>query len=252
MMKRGMEEAIDDGHLGKQQWREWRSITTSSADNREEEQLESMPPISGVVVMTSNGSIVSTSSRERQLQGISGNNNIASIPKSADARETTPVAITTTSQQQSSIQHIWSSFPDEVNPMCTSVLLAIQGVSRRERQNALGCGMETQEFQTGQHLCTGYDVYLTKEPNVYEAMALVHSRVRRVIFGVADKGMGGLGGVANSTNSSSRSCENTGVHSLPGTNHHFRAFRLDKNGDNDEGGMKLMMSLGKLHNDLAV
>ena len=91
-----------------------------------------------------------------------------------------------------------------------------------------------------------YDVYLTKEPNVYEAMALVHSRVRRVIFGVPDKGMGGLGGVVNSA-SSSEKC--TGIHSLPGTNHHYRAFRLDKNYDDDEDVAKLMESLEKLHSD---
>ena len=39
-----------------------------------------------------------------------------------------------------------------------------------------------------------YDVFLTKEPNAYEAMSLVHSRVRRVVFGIADTKMGGLGG----------------------------------------------------------
>ena len=72
-----------------------------------------------------------------------------------------------------------------------------------------------------------YDVYLTKEPNVYEAMALVHSRVRRVVFGVRDKDMGGLGGAANAANR-----QNTGIHSLPGTNHHYRVFRLDM--ENDE------------------
>lgn len=70
-----------------------------------------------------------------------------------------------------------------------------------------------------------YDVYLTKEPSVYEAMALVHSRVRRVVFGIKDSGMGGLGG-------SSRS---TGIHCLPGTNHHYRAFRLDVDMKNGEG-----------------
>ena len=45
-----------------------------------------------------------------------------------------------------------------------------------------------------------YDVFLTKEPNAYEAMALVHSRVRRVVFGIADTKMGGLGGVSNEVN----------------------------------------------------
>ena len=85
-----------------------------------------------------------------------------------------------------------------------------------------------------------YDVYLTKEPNAYEAMALVHSRVRRVVFGVKDTGMGGLGGAAAA-----------GIHSLPGTNHHYRAFRLamDKSNDGDGELTTLVESLQKLHED---
>lgn len=88
-----------------------------------------------------------------------------------------------------------------------------------------------------------YDVYLTKEPNVYEAMALVHSRVRRVIFGVVDNEMGGLGGASNSANS-----QNTGIHSLPGTNHHYRAFRLDLDGGKyDKKTATLIESVVKVH-----
>lgn len=89
-----------------------------------------------------------------------------------------------------------------------------------------------------------YDVYLTKEPNVYEAMALVHSRVQRVVFGVQDEEMGGLGGAVNS---------NTGIHSLPGTNHHYRAFRLDMDigisddGDCDEDTSALIESVLEIH-----
>lgn len=85
-----------------------------------------------------------------------------------------------------------------------------------------------------------YDVYLTKEPHAYEAMALVHSRVRRVVFGIQDQGMGGLGGAAAA-----------GIHSLPGTNHHYRAFRLETNeaGDCDKDALTLVKSLQKLHGD---
>ena len=62
-------------------------------------------------------------------------------------------------------------------------------------------------------------------------MALVHSRVGRVFFGVEDKQGGGLGGIGNDTS----------IHSLPGTNHRFRAFRCrggggggtDANADSD-------------------
>lgn len=97
-----------------------------------------------------------------------------------------------------------------------------------------------------------YDVYLTKEPNAYEAMALVHSRVRRVIFGTIDKNMGGLGGVANSMDGLKG-----GIHCLPGTNHHYRAFRLDmdtSNVDCEDGDVatsmkSLIQSVKDLHPD---
>jgi len=115
-------------------------------------------------------------------------------------------------------------FLDDINPLCTPVLLAIQGVSRLERSAAIGRGMDSEEFQKGQYLCTGYDVYTTREPNVYESMALVHSRVRRVIFGVTNSDDGGLGG----------SGLGTAVHCLPGTNHHYRAFRCCLHSDGNE------------------
>ncbi len=87
----------------------------------------------------------------------------------------------------------------------------------------------------------GFDVYLTKEPNPYKAMALVHSRVRRVIFGIADKEMGGLGGVGVSL----------AAHCLPGTNHHYRAFRLNTEyiigNDADVQRKRLIQSLQNLH-----
>ena len=47
--------------------------------------------------------------------------------------------------------------PDALNPLCTSVLLAIQGVSRKERAAAVGYGMDSETFQKGQYLCTGCD-----------------------------------------------------------------------------------------------
>ncbi|KAI2491820.1 RNA modification [Fragilaria crotonensis] len=100
------------------------------------------------------------------------------------------------------------------NPLNTSVLLALQGVSRLERMAALGFGMESEEFKRGQYLCTGYDIYLTKEPSVFEAMALVHSRIRQVVFGVPNTQDGGLGGTGDSS----------AVNLLPATNHRYRVF----------------------------
>lgn len=98
-----------------------------------------------------------------------------------------------------------------------------------------------------------YDVYLTKEPNVYESMALVHSRVRRVVFGIHDREMGGLGGIAEDATTNTNGKQNNGIHSLPGTNHHYRAFRFDmmvnSGGEGDEEIAALKATLMQLHRE---
>ena len=76
-------------------------------------------------------------------------------------------------------------------------------------------------------------------------MALVHSRVRRVVFGIADVEMGGLGGAATANSGNRRQ---TGIHFLPGTNHHYRAFRLDTDSsDKYEKTVELIESVTNLH-----
>jgi len=107
-----------------------------------------------------------------------------------------------------------------VNPLATSILFAIQGMSRLEREMATRQGMDSADFQKGQYLCTGYDVYTTQEPTVFEAMSMVHARIRRLIF---------LDPNDNSDNQEDGSPRVRGltekyVHHLPGTNHKFRAF----------------------------
>lgn len=109
------------------------------------------------------------------------------------------------------------SISEQDNPLCTPAILAIQGVSRKERDIATGHGMSSTTFQKGQYLCNGYDAFLENEPTVFEAMALVHSRIRRVVFRHPNHRDGGLGGSGDAT----------AVHFLPGTNHHYRAFRCD-------------------------
>jgi tRNA(Arg) A34 adenosine deaminase TadA len=101
------------------------------------------------------------------------------------------------------------------NPLNTPIMFCIQGVSRVEREAAMGKGMDSEAFKKGQYLCTNYDIYLTKEPGIFESMALVHSRVGRVFFGVENREEGGLGGTGSDTS----------LHCLPGTNHRFRAFK---------------------------
>ncbi|EDV26852.1 uncharacterized protein TRIADDRAFT_54182 [Trichoplax adhaerens] len=62
------------------------------------------------------------------------------------------------------------------------------------------------------YLCTGYDLYVTKEPCVMCAMALVHSRIKRVFYAVEDKEYGALGSRYK-------------IHVHEGLNHHFEVFK---------------------------
>jgi len=64
------------------------------------------------------------------------------------------------------------------------------------------------------YLCTGYDCYVVQEPCAMCAMALVHSRVRRVVFCQPDKQHGFLGGCG------------VRLHSKRSLNHHFQVYRL--------------------------
>ena len=110
------------------------------------------------------------------------------------------------------------------NCLATPILLAIQGVSRTERQNLLNdnkdghsnpSSSDAAALQRGQYLCTGYDMYCFYEPNVFEAMSCLHSRLRRLIYcSKADPVNAVL----------QRGCSKFYIHDLPGTNHRYRVF----------------------------
>eukprot|EP00884_Botryococcus_braunii_P010867 jgi/Botrbrau1/19782/Bobra.0124s0030.1 len=65
------------------------------------------------------------------------------------------------------------------------------------------------------YLCTGYDCYVVREPCAMCAMALLHSRVRRVVYCEADPQHGALGGTFR-------------LHGERSLNHHYQVFHLPR------------------------
>eukprot|EP00980_Cylindrotheca_fusiformis_P029926 scaffold24044_cov127-Cylindrotheca_fusiformis.AAC.2 len=99
------------------------------------------------------------------------------------------------------------------NPLATPFLLALQGVSRIEREAVLTESNES--FSNGQYLCTGYDLYAPYEPTIFEAMAGLHHRLRRVIYSSQEENKSTVWRYGLSQHY---------IHCLPGTNHRYRAF----------------------------
>lgn len=64
-----------------------------------------------------------------------------------------------------------------------------------------------------QYLCTGFDVYVTREPCSMCAMALLHQRVHRVFYGISNPTAGALGGLHK-------------LHGKQGLNHHYLVFKV--------------------------
>jgi tRNA(Arg) A34 adenosine deaminase TadA len=146
------------------------------------------------------------------------------------------------------------------NPLATPILLALQGVSRRERDAKITVDRVTavdtpstgadsnkrhQEQQQqnqsqqkrGQYICTGYDMYSFYEPNIFEAMACLHSRLRRLVYFVPDsqstlcslynkspKGESRVSHIGNDAVAWGRGLSKHDIHHLSGTNHNYRAF----------------------------
>ena len=114
------------------------------------------------------------------------------------------------------------------HPLYTSLCQCIEGVSALIRGDLKHDEGEEEEYSSvficivfsnsddvmplDQYICTGFDAYMLVEPDVMEAMALVHSRIRRVIFRDKNPQFGGLGSVQS-------------IHGLPNLNHHYRVFQ---------------------------
>lgn len=126
-----------------------------------------------------------------------------------------------------------SDSPPMENCLATPVLLAIQGISRKERQSQLQqqCDptdnneYQHKEFakrQGQQYLCTGYDMYSFYEPSIFEAMACIHSRLRRLIY--CRHQMVDGSHTARTHAVWTNGCTQHHIHDLPGTNHRYRVF----------------------------
>jgi tRNA(Arg) A34 adenosine deaminase TadA len=84
-----------------------------------------------------------------------------------------------------------------------------------ERAAHAGCKRARCEPPPGQYLSTGCDAFLTQEPNLMDAMALVHSRVNRVIYRARQPaGEGACEGWGASR---------TRIHGVAALNHRFSA-----------------------------
>nr|CCA14498.1 hypothetical protein SELMODRAFT_438667 [Albugo laibachii Nc14] len=107
------------------------------------------------------------------------------------------------------------------------IMIAIDHVALRDRackhQSAGQCMERNHELENPppltSYLCTSYDVYLDVEPCVMCAMALIHSRVRRVFFHERNHSHGALGG------------SGIFLQSIKSLNHHYRVFHAVKSSD---------------------
>jgi tRNA-specific adenosine deaminase 3 len=68
-----------------------------------------------------------------------------------------------------------------------------QGSNKRK----LRVADQEQDLASLPYVCTGCDLYITHEPCSMCAMALVHSRIRRVFYSTSNPNFGGLGGIYN-------------------------------------------------------
>lgn len=104
------------------------------------------------------------------------------------------------------------------HPVKHAVMCVVDGVASSQGGGAWNTAMAKKEFvnadKTGPYLCTGYDIYVTREPCVMCAMALVHSRARRVFYGCKADDCGSPGGLGSGVS----------VHLLKGINHRFEVY----------------------------
>ncbi|XP_041354477.1 probable inactive tRNA-specific adenosine deaminase-like protein 3 isoform X2 [Gigantopelta aegis] len=110
------------------------------------------------------------------------------------------------------------------HPLQHAVMVAVDLVARSQQggiwnledEDMFYCdctrSLTEEEKKSGPYLCTGYDLYVTREPCVMCSMALVHSRISRVFYGSTQE-FGALG-------------TRYKIHCQRGLNHHYEVFRF--------------------------
>lgn len=88
-----------------------------------------------------------------------------------------------------------------------AAIVAIDNVAEVQKRQA-----ECSPTDEVDYLCTGFTAYLTREPCVMCCMALLHSRIARVVYSAASPATGGA------LESKFR------IHSAKGLNHHFQVY----------------------------
>jgi len=137
----------------------------------------------------------------------------------------------TTGKVVSRASEVWKSKVDEFglqkmigHPLCHAALLAINGASRPKKHVTTLCLNADRESKplkvpkiqhpenlgSDVYLCSGLDLYIICEPCLMCGMALVHSRIRHVVFCKKSE----AGALVSSDK----------IHAQSSLNHHFRAF----------------------------
>lgn len=88
--------------------------------------------------------------------------------------------------------------------------------------SALDTGDRASHADLPPYLCTGYDCYVLHEPCTMCAMALVHSRLRRIIYSKEDP----HGILSSGSSPHPSNHEAVRLHAIKSLNHHFLVYRI--------------------------
>jgi hypothetical protein len=117
----------------------------------------------------------------------------------------------TTSQAINYLIEKYGLLSVQEHPLLSPTLLCIDHLSYIARGELSGI----EQLPFGFYLCTGFDLYLYQEADIMAAMALVHSRIRRVFF--CERNHHQEGAFISSSYH---------IHCLPSLNHHYRVFQI--------------------------